>query len=84
MNGQIPQSARPADPELVRTIGPELIEARREKVPWKVLMRRFHLGKTKLWEILSAAAAETEKNNKCVRGHLDAGHTSAASFLTGS
>lgn len=45
----MPRAARHPD------IGPELVEARARKVPWKVLARRYGLSITRLWMLWRAA-----------------------------
>ena len=35
-------------------IGPELVEARKNRVPWKTLMDKYGLGRTRLYEIYRA------------------------------
>ncbi len=41
--------ARPSS--IGRDIGPELVAARAEGILWKLLMHRYGLGRTRLWEI---------------------------------
>lgn len=40
-------------------IGPALVDARAEGVPWKVLEQRYGLGRRMLWLIWRAAAAQS-------------------------
>ena len=47
-------------------IGAELVCARADNVPWKVLMVRYGYGRTRLWMLWRAASAP----NKDVHEHL--------------
>ncbi len=51
--------ARPATyPE---DIGSRILEARRDRTPWKILMMEFGLGRTRLWQLMKEAEAHEQK-----------------------
>lgn len=48
-------------------IGVELVEARARREPWKVLMRRYGYGRTRLWMLWRATLDEAMRERKdCV------------------
>ena len=63
-------------------IGAALARARAEGVCWKLLMRRYGLGRTKLYELWRAQLAREAagRGDKDVREHPGAGQTAGGSF----
>ena len=62
----------------VRGIGPELVEAREDGVPWKVLMRKYDLSRAWLHRLWRHAMDE-----KMSSRHLEPGQERRVSLLNG-
>lgn len=59
-------------------IGQAVRLARRQGVAWKVLMKRYDLGRTKLYELAKGLPPHRSLAGKDVREHLGAGQTRRA------
>lgn len=47
-------------PKHAEDIGPALVDARAEGVPWKTLAHRFDMSRVRLWQLWRAALDATE------------------------
>ena len=58
----------PAAPKYAaEEIGPALIEARTNGVPWKLLERKYELSRQRLWQLMQAAEGEDLATNPPVK-----------------